>query len=153
MARPFLIVLPVPFGLEDVLGLRTFITAASLAVASRISVAYKLLDCKTQLKRFRLAHSIHDETSEEGEKSKAVRKRSRGWRGGEGRSAPRMIQVGIQGDAHRGGRTEFGRRREPSTPDRSRGSPRRSTPEGRWREIPARFARIPGTFGAGRFWF
>src|SRR2546422_7020674 len=72
---------------------------------------------------------------------------------GEGRSAPRMIQAGIQRDAHRGGRTEFGRRREASIPDRSRGSPRRSTPEGRWREIPARFARIPGTFGAGRFWF
>src|SRR2546425_7586164 len=87
MARPFLIVLPVPFGLEDVLGLRTFITAASLAVTSCISVAYKLLDCKTQLKKFRWVHSMHDETSEEGETSKVERKRSRGWRGGGGAKA------------------------------------------------------------------
>src|SRR5438093_1616450 len=117
------------------------------------SVAYKLLDCKTQLKRFRLANHLPDEIRLRGKRLKQKRNDHATGAEGEGRSAPRMIQAGIQGDAHRGGRTEFGRRREPSAPDRSRGSPRRSTPEGRWREIPARFARIPGTFGAGRFWF
>src|SRR5439155_19240068 len=69
---------------EDVLGLRAFITAATLVVASCISVAYKLLDCKTQLKRFQWVHPMHDETSEEGETSKAERKRSLVRRGGEG---------------------------------------------------------------------
>lgn len=73
MARPFLIVLPVPFGLEDVLGLRTFIT-----VASRITVAYKLLDCKAQLKRFRWVHPMHDETPAGGETSNQVARRGRG---------------------------------------------------------------------------
>jgi hypothetical protein len=69
------------------LGLRAFITAASLAVASRISVAYKLRDCKMQLKRFRWTHSMHDETSEEGETSKAGKKSSRVRRGRGGAEA------------------------------------------------------------------
>ena len=52
------------------MGLRAFITAASLAVASRISVAYKLLDCKTQLKGFRLTDPLHDETRLRGKRLK-----------------------------------------------------------------------------------
>src|SRR5207245_10482713 len=54
----------------DVLGLRTFINAGSLAVASRISVAYKLLDCKAELKRFRLTDPLHDETRLRGKRLK-----------------------------------------------------------------------------------
>src|SRR2546427_10497307 len=94
MARPLLVVLPVALGLENVLGLRAFITAATLAVASRISVAYKLRDCKTQLKRFRWVHLMHDETSEEGETSKAERKRSRrvARRGRSGRRCARAAR-------------------------------------------------------------
>ena len=68
------------------MGLRTFITAASFAVASRISVAYKLLDCKTQLKRFRLANPLPDETRLRGKRLKQKGNNHAGGAEGEGRS-------------------------------------------------------------------
>ena len=68
------------------MGLRTFITAASLAIASCISVAYKLLDCKTQLKRFRWANPLLDETRLREKRLKQNRNDHAGGAEGEGRS-------------------------------------------------------------------
>ena len=68
------------------MGLRTFITAATLAVASRISVAYKLLDCKTQLKRFRWANPLLDETRLREKRLKQNRNDHAGGAEGERRS-------------------------------------------------------------------